>query len=218
MKITDYAKRRYTTKAFDPSRKIAPEIVEELLTLLRYTPSSTNSQPWHFLLVESEEAKQRVAKATSGPYAFNLPRVTDASHIVVLCAKVGLDEEHLRNLLEQEARDGRFPGVQVKPGVEDGGRRYFTDLHRFVYKDLQHWMEKQLYIALGFLLLGAASLEVDACPIEGFDARVLDEAFDLHRQGLTGVVMVSLGYRSADDPNARLPKSRLAEEAVITRL
>jgi nitroreductase len=32
------------------------------------------------------------------------------------------------------------------------------------------WATRQVYIALGFLMHSAAMLEVDACPIEGFDA------------------------------------------------
>ncbi|MEO9383312.1 nitroreductase family protein [Chromobacterium phragmitis] len=79
-------------------------------------------------------------------------------------------------------------------------------------------MEKQVYLAVGTLLLGAATLEIDACPIEGFDARVLGEELGLREQGLVASVIVALGKRSEQDFNARLPKSRLPAEAVITRL
>jgi nitroreductase/dihydropteridine reductase len=85
-------------------------------------------------------------------------------------------------------------------------------------KDAQHWMEKQVYLALGTLLLGAAELEVDAVPMEGFNAKVLDEELGLREKGFTSVVLVSLGYSGADDFNAKLPKSRLAAETVFTDL
>lgn len=52
--------------------------------------------------------------------------------------------------------------------------------------------------------------------MEGFDQKVLDEELGLRTQGLTSSVIVSLGYRSPDDRNARLPKSRLPDELVIT--
>ena len=77
-------------------------------------------------------------------------------------------------------------------------------------------MEKQTYLALGTLLLGAAALEVDATPMEGFDAKALDDELGLRERGLTSVVIVSLGYHAAGDFNATLPKSRLASEAVFT--
>jgi len=73
-------------------------------------------------------------------------------------------------------------------------------------------------LALGFLLLGAAAMGVDACPIEGFDQGAVDEALGLREQGLSSTVIVALGFRAADDFNAKLPKSRLPVEQVITRL
>jgi len=46
----------------------------------------------------------------------------------------------------------------------------------------------------------------------------VDEALGLKAKGLRSRVMVALGYRSEDDFNARLPKSRLPESAVISEI
>jgi nitroreductase/dihydropteridine reductase len=59
---------------------------------------------------------------------------------------------------------------------------------------------------------------IDACPIEGFDNGLLDDALGLREQGLSSTVVVALGYRSEADANAKLPKSRFAAEQVITRI
>jgi nitroreductase/dihydropteridine reductase len=91
-----------------------------------------------------------------------------------------------------------------------------VNLHRNELHDTQQWMEKLVYIALGTLLLGAAALEIDATPIEGYDHVTLDEALGLRERGLKSVVMAALGYRSADDFNAALPKSRLPAEEIFT--
>jgi nitroreductase/dihydropteridine reductase len=61
-------------------------------------------------------------------------------------------------------------------------------------------------------------LGVDTTPMEGIDQAALDKEFGLNEQGLTSVVMLSLGYRGEGDFNARLPKSRLREEQVFTFL
>ena len=79
-------------------------------------------------------------------------------------------------------------------------------------------MEKQVYLAVGTLLLGAGALGIDACPMEGFDMRALDEELGLREKGLTSSVIVALGYRAADDFNARLPKSRMPLERIMTRI
>jgi nitroreductase/dihydropteridine reductase len=177
-----------------------------------------NSQPWHFIIASSDAAKASLAKATEHPvFAANGPKILNASHVVVFCARTTLEDAHLVEVTEQEARDGRFPNPDAQ-AAQLKSRRFYAGLHRFDLKDTQHWMEKQVYLALGTLLLGAATLGIDATPIEGFDSRVLNEVLGLREKGLTSVVLAALGYRSADDFNAVLPKSRLPAAAVISEL
>jgi len=216
MDMARIAQTRHTCKAYDPTRKIPAEQVEQLKTLLRFAPSSINSQPWHFIIASSEAGKARIAKAAQqGVYASNGPKILNASHVVVFCARTTLDDAYLASLLEQEEADGRYPTSESK-AAQSKGRSFYTGLHRYDLKDTQHWMEKQCYLALGTLLLGAAILEIDATPIEGFDPRILNEELGLREQGLTSVVLVALGYRSADDFNAKLPKSRFPMGQVIS--
>jgi len=215
MDIIKAAASRYSTKAFDAGKKIGEEQIEQVKNLLRLSPSSTNSQPWHFILASTDEAKARIAKATSGFYVFNERKVLDASHVVVFCAKTAIDETHLNKLLEQENADGRFANQQAMAG-QHKGRSYFVNMHRFDYKDAQHWMEKQVYLNVGNFLLGVSALGIDAVPIEGFDARILDEEFGLREKGFTSLVIVPIGYRSEEDFNAALPKSRLEFSEILT--
>jgi nitroreductase/dihydropteridine reductase len=215
MNLTRFAQARYTTKSYDPTRKIAPEVINELRELIRLAPSSVNSQPWHFIVASSDAGKARIAKATQPGFAYNESKITSASHVIVFAARTAMDPQHMSAVLEQEDRDGRFTRTDAKQ-QQHSVRSDYTNLHCFDRKDLQHWMEKQTYLALGTLLLGAAALEVNATPMEGFDAKVLDDELGLRERGLTSVVIVSLGYHAADDFNAALPKSRLASEAVFT--
>ena len=79
-------------------------------------------------------------------------------------------------------------------------------------------MERQVYLAVGGLLFGAAALGLDACPMEGFDADLLDAELGLRERGLAAIALVALGGRGPDDWNAALPKSRLPAEAVFTEI
>lgn len=218
MNIARIALDRYTCKAYDPTRKISEASMEQLTTLLHSCPSSVNSQPWHFLVASSAAGKQRIARATEQtPYSANTPKILNASHVIVLCARTTLDEAHLAALLDQEERDGRFLAPEAK-AMQDKGRNVYVAKHRFDSRDTQAWMEKQVYIALGSLLLGAAALEIDATPIEGFDPVVLNDELGLREKGLTSVVLAALGYRSGEDFNANLPKSRLPMDRVFSWL
>jgi nitroreductase/dihydropteridine reductase len=59
---------------------------------------------------------------------------------------------------------------------------------------------------------------IDATPMEGFDRDTINQEFGLAEKGLKASVIVSLGYRSENDFNAKLPKSRLPDQVVFTRL
>ncbi len=217
MNIVETAQKRYTSKAFDPERKLPAETVQAIRDLLRAAPSSVNSQPWHFIIAASDAGKARLTKATQGPYAYNGAKISNASHTVVLCARTDLDDAHLAALLAQEDKDGRFANPESREG-QNKARSYYVGLHRTEYKDVGLWAEKQVYLALGTLLLGAGALGVDACPMEGFDAAALDAELGLSAQGLRPIALVALGYHSDADFNAKLPKSRLPAEALFTEL
>lgn len=215
MDILSAAKKRHTAKAYDSARRIPEEVMQQVYDLLRSSASSVNSQPWHFIVANTPEGRARIAKATQGGYVYNAAKVNDASHVIVLCARVDMDEAHMDALLEQEERDGRFRDAQARAG-QDATRRGYVNQHRYGTKDVAQWLEKQVYLALGTALVGAATLEIDATPMEGFDQKILDAEFGLNEKGLTSLVLVSFGYSSPADFNAGLPKSRLTQEATFT--
>jgi len=217
MNVTDFMLKRYTTKKFDPTKTVSNETIKEVENLLRLSPSSTNVQPWKFVVASTAEGKARVAKGASGFYSFNEPKIREASLVVVFCVRETVNEAYLESLLARENEDGRFNSEEAMKGQRDG-RGYFVNMHRFEFKDAQQWMEKQVYLVVGTLLLGASVLGLDACPMEGFDSRILDKELGLREQGYMSSVIVSLGYHSADDFNAALPKSRRTEDDVIVRI
>jgi nitroreductase/dihydropteridine reductase len=217
MNILAAAQQRHTTKAYDPARRVPDEVMQQIYALLRHSPSSVNSQPWHFIVAGTAEARARMARGAQGGFAYNEPKIAGASHVILLCARTDMDQGHLERVLEQEQRDGRFRDDAARNG-QNASRVGYVNQHRYARKDVPHWLEKQVYLALGSAMLGAAMLGVDTTPMEGIDQAALDKEFGLNEQGLTSVVMLSLGYRGEGDFNARLPKSRLREEQVFTFL
>ncbi len=215
MTLNDAVARRHTVKAYASGKSLPEEEIETLLNVLRNSPSSVNSQPWHFVVASTPEGREQIAQSTTGAFVYNGPKVLNASHVIALCMRTDLNDAHLQNVLAQEEQDGRFAKPEGKAG-QDKSRRGYVDMHRYEQRDIPQWMEKQVYLALGGLLLGAAMLGIDATPMEGFDQRALDQALGLREKGFTSVVLVSLGYRSDEDFNAALPKSRLPREEIFT--
>lgn len=217
MNLADIVQNRYSTKVFDANKKIPEATFEQIKALLRFSPSSVNSQPWHFIIANTETGKKRITAGTQGSFVFNESKVLDASHVIIFCAKTSIDEAYMQHLLDTEEASGRFADPSFKDTVH-AGRTRFINLHRFDLKDAQHWMEKQVYLNIGTVLLGAGALGVDAVPLEGLDMPALDQEFGLREQGYSAICGVALGYRSENDFNAKLPKSRLSEDEIFTTL
>ena len=215
MNIAELVRSRHTCKAYDAQRPLTEEQLQQLQEILRLSPSSVNSQPWHFFLVTSEAGKETLIPTLT---EHNREKVSQAALTVVIATKRELDDAHLQALLAQEEQDGRFGGNEEAKKGADGARRYYVGLNSTSPQKQQEWMARQAYISLGFLLMGAATLGLDATPIEGFFPEQLDAAFGLTELGLKSVVVASIGYRSEQDFNASLTKSRLPAEQLFTRL
>jgi nitroreductase/dihydropteridine reductase len=217
MNLTDVANFRYSTKEFIKDKKIPDGTFQDIKNLMRLSASSVNAQPWHFIVSNTDEGKQRFAKGVQGWLNFNETKVLNASHVILFCVKTSIEDEYLDQLLTTEDNDGRFAAPEHKARMH-GGRTAFVNIHRNDLHDVQHWNEKQVYLNMGSVLLGAGVLGIDAVPMEGIDIAVLNEEFGLTAKGLSAVALVSLGYRADTDFNASLPKSRLAQEELFTSI
>lgn len=216
--LTEILNWRYSTKAFQAGKTIPEKTWDLIEDSLRFAASSTNAQPWHFIVAATDEGKTRLAKGTEDGFAFNTQKILDASHVVLFCAKTDLSEDYLLSVLEQEKADGRFQSSDFPPEKMHQGRSHFVNIHKDKLDDVTDWNEKQVYLNIGSTLLAASALKVDSVPMEGIDAERLDKEFDLSSKGLKASVMVAFGYRSDSDFNAKLPKSRLEKSEIITRI
>lgn len=215
--ISAVVKHRYTAKAYNPEKKVSPELLEKVRELIRFSPSSVNSQPWHVLIAGTEAGKARVAKATEGSFVFNKKAVLGASHVLVFCARNDINEDFLLKILDQEEADGRVPHEgEIRDKVHNG-RSWAVNWHRNDLRDFNIWADRQIYLNVGQVALGVAALGIDATIMEGFDLSIVDQEFALAEKGLHSLVIMAIGYHDAEaDHNAARPKSRLPYAEILT--
>jgi nitroreductase/dihydropteridine reductase len=99
--------------------------------------------------------------------------------------------------------------------TQDKSRRFYVGLHQTELKDERYWIERQVYLALGTCSSAPVVCRSMPAPWKA-STHLLDAELGLAERGLTSVVLVALGYRSEDDFNAKLPKSRLPETEIFT--
>jgi len=57
----EIARNRITTRQFDPEFEMPKEHYEMVLEAARHAPSGANAQPWHYIVIQDPEVKQKIA-------------------------------------------------------------------------------------------------------------------------------------------------------------
>ncbi|AJA70580.1 Nitroreductase [Myroides sp. A21] len=197
MSFLEIAKSRYTTKKYDSTKKISGDKIEQLKDILQLSPSSINSQPWKFTIVESTEVKNLLASNS----AFNQTKIEDASHLIVF--NVLSTKEYFEKLRLENAAEGSkmYYNNFLKPKSEE---------------EITAWLKNQVYISLGFFLAACGTMGIDATPMEGINTLEFDKI--INEDGVyKSVFAVAIGYRNSEDTNqpSVTPKNRLDKETTI---
>ncbi len=197
---------RYAVQSFDPSKKVSEGDLKAILESGRLAPSSIGTEPWKFIVVENPELREKIKGASYGQ-----PKVTEASHLIVLARRTDVRENIARERLERTAR------IQNQPIESLNGLKQMLESNIAGRDDasLDSWAGYQSYIALGMMIETAALLGVDAGPMEGFDSKAVDDILGLAGERLAATSILSLGYRSADDRAASRPKVRRSFDEVV---
>ena len=192
---------RYAAKKFDTTKKVSDTDLEKILEAIRLTPTSFGMQPYHFYIVTNQEKKDAIQAAS-----WHQPQVGSCSHLIVMCARNDL------MTVKDEYFDAMSGGNEEIRASLSGFEQMVTG---FLPNASPEWAKKQVYIAQGFALAACAELQIDSCPMEGFDAAVVAKILEVP-SNLDVAVMIPVGYRAVDEHPR--PKFRFAKEKVFTAI
>ncbi|MDA0973925.1 MAG: NAD(P)H-dependent oxidoreductase [Bacteroidetes bacterium] len=199
MKLVEQLNWRYATKAFNTQKKVSERDIDYLKEAIRLSASSYGLQLYKVLLVEDKATREALR-----PLCWNQSQITDASHLFVFCHKVeALDQgvdEYLA--LQSELREVE---VQKLKGYGDFIKSKLSEIND---EQKSQWTSKQTYIAAANLMVACAELEIDSCPIEGFEVEKVNALLGLDKQGYSASMLIPVGYRSAEDKTQHLVKVR----------
>jgi nitroreductase/dihydropteridine reductase len=196
MSFIQSMKERYTTKMYDPSKKIDLTKLEELKNALRLSPSSINSQPWKFLFISDAKTKTLLAKAS----LFNENKVLDC-HALVVFSRIDCVEEFEK---------------QINNELPEGFISYYNEFVKPLSDEqIKAWFDRQVYLALGVFLSACANMKIDSTTMEGIETYKYDAILGL--EDYHSIVAVAIGYRNNEDFNepGKKTKSRKEFDLVI---
>ncbi len=214
--IIEDLNRRRTVKKYDASRKIPEAELEVLFEAMRLSASSINSQPWKFVVIDSDAAKARMSNTFVNKHQFNQKHVFDSSQVILFAHNPAYNRDDYSKVVDKGIADKR---TQVENRDAAFSSFLFAELNTDEQGNTAQWTKAQTYLALGNTLHVLARLKIDATPMEGIDSELVNEEFKEELNGHHCDVALAIGYHhKEDDFNAKLPKSRLALDQVLTRI
>lgn len=176
MNTLNTIRARRAVKHYDPEFTIPEDQIAELKDLIRQAPTSFNIQNWRFVFVNDKEQRAKIRAV-----GWDQAQMTDASHLIVLCADVqAWAKEPIRYWEDapKEAQDFLVPAI----GNFYGGR------------DWQQRDEamRSVGIAAQTIMLAAKAMGYDSCPMIGFDADAVGEIINLPEDHVIGM-MIAVG-------------------------
>jgi nitroreductase/dihydropteridine reductase len=207
---------RHSTKKYDAGKKIPEEDLDVLFEAMRLSASSINSQPWKFVVIESEEARERMSKTFAQKHQYNQPHVFDSSQIILFAYNPHYSRDDFAKVVDKGIEDKR-----VKPEDRESAFTVFMFAESNTDKtgDTSTWTKAQTYLALGNTLHTLARLKIDSTPMEGIDIDLVNEEFKKELDGYQCDVALAIGYHHPeDDFNSKLPKSRHRLDKILIRI
>ncbi|MFJ7938506.1 nitroreductase family protein [Peribacillus sp. NPDC096622] len=195
------AKERRSVRQYDAEYVMTEEEIREILEIAIQAPSSSNLQPWRFLVIQDKQTQQELL-----PIANNQQQIVDASAVIAVLA----DIEGYKNA-------ERIYGELVDKGIMKNEIK-----EPYVASILHNYgnfsAEKALSVAMidgGLvsmqIMLAAKAKGYDTVPMGGFDEAKFVEAFNVP-ENFKPVMLISLGKGT----KAGFEKVRLPLDSILT--
>lgn len=209
MNLINSLEWRYACKKMN-GQAVPQQKIDTILEAIRLAPTSMGVQPFSVLVITDPELKKKIQ-----PIAYNQTQIIDCSHLVVFAAWSSVTEAHIDEYIHHTAavRNATLESLQGFKDMLTGS------LLNQSAEQQQIWASRQAYLAFGVGIAAAATEEVDATPMEGFNPTALDELLGLAEKGLKSVSMLALGYRDAEnDWLSKMAKVRRTKEKFFIQL
>ncbi|EOU1828423.1 nitroreductase family protein [Clostridium perfringens] len=180
----DVVFNRHSVKVFDKNVKISHEEMLEIIKEATKAPSSVNMQPWRFVVVESEEGKEKLRPLVN----FNT-RQNDTSSAMILIFGDMKCYEKAEEIYGSAVEKGFMTEESKKEAME-----FFVPFYKNASKNKMNDIVKiDSSLAAMQLMLVARLHGYDTNPIGGFEEEKLAEAFGLDPERYVPVIIIAIG-------------------------
>ena len=173
--FSDIVYNRRSIRKFDTSVKIPREEMLEILDKTVTAPSSVNMQPWRFVVVDSEEGKDKLKPFVS----YNGVQNETSSAMVLIFADLK-SQERAEEIYGKDVTQGKMPEE-----VKEKQLSSIVPMYEIVHIDSS--------LAAMQLMLVARSYGYDTNAIGGYKKDGLAKAFGLDEDRHVPILIIALG-------------------------
>ena len=187
MNVIESLEWRYAVKKFDADKSLTENQITTLKKAFNLTATSYGLQPLKLVVIKNKDIQKELVA-----HSWNQPQVIEASHLLVICIQKTYDKEEVTKYFNLVQKIRNTPDAIINPF-----KKFLTqEIEKKTKEELLAWNKNQAYLALGNLLTVCASLQIDACPMEGFIPEKYDEVLELDKHNLTSTLVLPVGYLS----------------------
>ncbi len=194
---------RFATRKFDCEKKVSDEDLAKILHAIRMAPTAYGIQPFHVYVISDCALREEMRKS-----AFPQNQIVDGSHLLVFCARTDVPDR-INAFVDVASHGSAVEKLKLQPM-----RLFMHQAIKTTEGDVAlDWTARQAYITLGFALGACAELEIDSCPMEGFDGKEVDKILGVPAH-MQSVVALAIGYRKE---GPAFDKTRFSEDDLFTK-
>lgn len=180
-------KSRRSVKYYDANEKISREELVEMLDMANTAPSFCNFQPWRYIVVDTEEGKEKLAQAN-----YNRTQNSTSAAMIILLGDLNyFDEFH--NIYGAAVEEGYMP-PETKEELCVNMEALVNSLSESTKKEI-------VYYDCGLWSMQFANIArakgYDTNILAGFNKEKLIELFNIH-EDLMPIVLISVGKKEKD--------------------
>ncbi len=204
--IVEALKFRHACKKFNPTKKIPVQELDQILEAACLSPSSFGMEAWKFLVLESQTIREKLR-----PACWDQAQITDSSHVIVILARPAVVLPDTEYVKQSFLRRG-LPKEATLAYIER--YKWYMETEVNPIMSSYAWCAKQCYIALANIMTAAAAMNIDTCPMEGFEKQKVEQILNIDSNKYEVAVLVALGYRAGE----QTPRKRHEQKTLIEYL
>ena len=186
---------RRSVRHYDASVVIAEEEITEMLNQATRAPSSSNMQPWRFIVVTDAELKAKLV-----PIANNQKQVGEASAIILIIADTQMYQKSEQ--IFGTALEAGYITEELKEKMSSNATKLYSSLPYDRLKDIV--LFDAGLVAMQIMLLAHAR-GYDTVPMGGYNRDQLKELFGLSDRYVPALMLPIGKAAAAGHPSARMP-------------